>query len=156
MATFRSTQSTRVNNAKLGTYSPNPANQAIGALRCSYFSYTTTGTEVAADKIEICDVPAGARILGIYVASVDLGTTVEIAIGDSSSAARLVDAVDLSSSAFQAWAVPQVDTANLTDNPSNGFGYKYTEQTTILATFNLCIGILSNKPIRGFIAYMVS
>jgi hypothetical protein len=158
MATFQSTQAARINNAEAGTYRPNPANQNDGPLRCAFFSYTVAGTEAANDIIELCNVPAGARILNVFIASDDLGGEFTVKIGDADDADRFVDALALGDSVGQFIDIPElrVDTDNTKDDPAYGFGYKYDDQTMIIATISDIGSPSANKQLRGYIAYTVN
>lgn len=160
MPTVRSVQATKVNTTLASTgYTPNPANEQSGKLRVAYFSYAVpniAGTPGlgATDVLELCLVPAGARILGITVTNSALGGSAAGSIGDAADNDRLVTSVSIASAA-QADVAMRVDSTDTDENPALGYGYEYTADTVIslymtAATANATAGV-----IRGHIEYTI-
>ena len=153
MATYRSVEATKLNTTLASSgYSPNPVNEQNAAIRSAYFTYSAP-VLLLNDVIELCQVPAGARIIGITVCNSALANSCAIKIGDSDATDRLATGVSLSSAA-QSDVAMRVDNVDLDENPAYGYGYRYSADTTIIATVttvNTSTGI-----IRGHVEYTLN
>jgi hypothetical protein len=105
------------------------------------------------DIIELCQVPAGARIIGVTVGTNGLGGSCAGSIGDAGDDDRLVTSVTLSASA-QADAAMRNDTSVTTESPSLGYGYEYTADTVIY--IKLTAASANTGVIRGHIEYTLN
>lgn len=157
MATFTSVEaaklSTTLASSNTAGYSPNPVNEQSAPIRCAYFSYNASANLAVNDIIELCQVPSGARIIGITVSTSGLGNSSQIKIGDYSVTDRLATGVSITS-LTQADAAMRVDGTDLDENPAYGYGYRYTADTTLIATVTTAsnaTGIL-----RGHVEYTLN
>jgi hypothetical protein len=157
MATLSSVQATKINttlaSSNTAGYSPNPVNEQSGAIRAAYFSYYSGSNMSIGDIIELCQVPAGARIIGVTVGTNGLGGSCAGSIGDAGDDDRLVTSVTLSASA-QADAAMRNDTGVTTENPALGYGYEYTADTVIC--IKLTAASANTGVIRGHIEYILN
>lgn len=156
MATFRSVEATKLNNISSGTgYTPNPVNEQSAAIRCAYFSYYSSANKASTDVIELCQLPAGARVLGVTWSTNGLGGSCAAKIGDAGDDDRLaVAAASGLATATNTDLVMQVDSTDTDENPLFGYGYRYTADTTILLTFTAASA--NNGVIRGHIEYTLN
>lgn len=125
MTTYYSTQMTKK------TASPPQkveANEERGRVRMSFFDYTVpAGTVLTTDTIQLCEVPAGARLLGGWLATDALssaGGTAGVSLGDGTTAAKYLSAADCDAAA-------QHDFAHTL---ALGFGDVLTEKLILTAT----------------------
>lgn len=151
MATLYSIQAGKIANAA-NTYAPIGPDELDGAVRQAYFSYNFTGAEVANDIIRLTKLPPGARIIAIFMANEDCGTTVTADIGDTGDTDRLVTAYALGTAAVD-WMVMRRDDTTTTENPVLGVGYKTSAETFIDITLTAVTTPTANATIRGFILY---
>jgi len=77
-------------------------NQLGGEIRVARAVYTTLGTEVADDVIELFALPQGARILYGHITNDDLGTDVNVSIGHAAYTNGAGTAVALDADEFLA------------------------------------------------------
>lgn len=129
-----------------------------GDVRSAYFSYDTGAAGPAvADVIQLVQVPAGARVLAIWVvyeAMSSAGGTAGADFGDSGDADRFVTALDMdAASTGKFLLLRQEDAAS--DAKTLGIGYKYSAVTRIEAKVTGEAWAV-NKRIDGFVLYVVS
>ena len=72
MATFKSVEVTAKEVSSGEKYD---ARTSAGHIKTAEFTYTTVGTEAAADVIELVELPAGAKIVGFSLTNGDFGTS---------------------------------------------------------------------------------
>lgn len=161
MATVRSVQAAKVNTTVSSTgYSPNPVNEQSGATRCAYFSYAVANIAAtpglaASDVLELCQVPAGARIVGIVLGCSALGNSSACKIGDADDDDRFTASLSLNAAA-QAAVSLRVDSTDTDENPALGYGYKYSAQTVITLTVTTATANATAGVIRGHVAYTLN
>lgn len=114
------------------------ANKWGGRVRCAYDSYSLSADTASGDKLYMCKLPKGARILDVVLAVTDLdgsGGTLDVgyeynASGDSALTddpdAFLAD-VDVTS----AITVGMIEQANMA-----GFGYELEGEADIVVSFD--------------------
>lgn len=129
-----------------------PSNMHKGRLRASAFYVNLNGV-TDAERAELAYVPAGARILGIYVINGASGTGDEIHIGDPDDPDRLAQAFDIATAGASVWVPLRAEAAALAAK-TLGFGYKYESETLIIATPNTG-DTLGNVKMQGFILYAI-
>ena len=132
-----------------------PAKEGYGRLRHIYFSYKTPAASMptVADVVQLCRIPIGARLAGLFVANEALSTGAGAAgadFGDSGDADRIVAALSLDA-AGGAYVIPRIDT-NLV--PVLGVGYEYTAETVLTATVT-GEQWAASKYVRGFVVVSV-
>lgn len=153
MPTLYSLQAAKLVNTLAGTYQPVAPNEMDGPVRSAFFSYNQVNTEATNDTLHLCDVPAGARIIGVFIANEDLGTTVTIDIGDADDTDRLVTGF-AGGTASVGFATLRRDDTETDETPTLGYGYRYTAATRILATLTSVSSPTANATIRGHILYV--
>jgi len=152
MATFYSVEATKFTTPSVEGFVR--GTDLGGKLRVSFFTYNFAGTEATNDTIVLTKVPQGARILGVYVANEDCGTTVTVDIGDSDDTDRLVDDAAWGTAAA-AFATLRRDDTETDETPTLGFGYRYSAETNILATLASVSTPTANATVRGYVMYAV-
>lgn len=148
MATFKSDQLTTPQTPGSLVH----ANAAGGRLRVAYFSYTTTGTEVANDVIELCKLPAKARIVGgsIHLDQMDktgdgATTPTTIDIGWAGAANAIADNLGPDTGA--------VDT-DIAGPGTAAYGAEMSAETTVIATV-VDSDIPASAAIKGHLVYVL-
>lgn len=146
-------------------YAPNKANEKGGKLRRDYFTYTFA-SEAALVNIAVTKIPAGARLYGGFIATDDLGTDVDLAVGlvgadgngfiddtvgatVADTAAFLTTAANINTDAVGSTAYGAV----ITDN----FGYETAKEVflAITPTDGGSYSLTSGRVLRGYIDYVV-
>lgn len=155
MATLYSVQAAKYNLAATGFEGQNPSNEA-GRTFAVGFDYLLTASETTSDFIQLCQVPAGSRIVGVYFANEDAGTSFIVDVGDASDTNRLASAAQLgTASAGYVAMVNDSDAAPVApislNEPATGYGYKYNAPTWIGLTPTTVTSLTANQIIRGHI-----
>lgn len=154
--TYRSVQAAKINTTLASTgYSPNPVNEQSGAMRSAYFSINQSVAVDTGDVLELCQVPAGARIIGILFNNTDFGTTVPVDIGDSDDVDRFAAASTALATAGTTEIALRLDNTDTDENPAFGFGYKYPAATVIQAKFGTVSGGATGV-LRGRVIYVLN
>ena len=83
MANWKSTQITLLDNRPIDKLS---VQEAGGRLRAIPFSFVAAGVVAIADTIELCEVPAGARIIGGSLIFSAAGASRTVTLGDGTDA----------------------------------------------------------------------
>ena len=155
MATFYSDQITKLDQTVPRTKLP--AKEGYGRMRLIHFSYRTpaSGMPTTTDTVQLCRIPAGAKLAGLYVANEALSTAAGTAgadFGDSGDPDRIVAALDMDAAGSRFVAIRNDSAA-----PSAtvlGLGYEYTAETVLLAT-PTGEQWAASKNIRGFVVVSV-
>lgn len=77
-----------------------------GKTRYALCSYTTVGTEVTSDTVQLVSLPVGCKVCywdGIIRATASLGTGVTVRIGDGTTANRWAGTIDISAGGPFLW-----------------------------------------------------
>lgn len=154
MATLYSIQGQKILDASNGSFAPIDSADLGGRVRTAFFSYNQTGSEATSDIIRLTKLPAGARVLQIFIANEDQGTTVTMDIGDTGDTDRLVTGF-AGGTASVGLATLRRDDTKTDDTPTLGYGYRYTAETWIDATLTSVSGPTANATFRGHILYSV-
>lgn len=94
MPNFLSTQVTKLGNRPIDKLT---VQEVGGRMRAIPFDFTAPVGDLAiADTIELCKVPAGARILGGKFVHSALGAARTITLGDGTTADKYATAIDVS------------------------------------------------------------
>lgn len=124
MANYKSTQVTIADDTQSSLMLK--ANEYTGRQRISYFQYTVpAGGILIADTLELCDIPAGARIINGRVHTTAFGAGCTLAIGIVGTAAKYMAATSIA-------AISQTDFANTL---ALFFGEEQLTQTRMVGTF---------------------
>lgn len=141
MANFRSTQL-----ALLDLTPQTALNSSFseGKVRIKCFDWT--GDAAQNDTVEFCTLPKGARIISGRVDFDDMGTSITLSIGDGTTAAKYLSALDVATAAGQSdfantWALYGLGREALASN--------------ITLTGTLGGGNPGSGSIRGWIKYVV-
>ena len=108
-----------------------------------YWSYTTLGTEAVSDVLQLFTIPSGARILGGYVSTADLGDPV-MSFGYPGSLGRY--------GFYQNGAT--TGAFNIASNATTNFGDVLTQTKTIQIEFGVGT-FLTSQTIKGYFEYLV-
>lgn len=105
-----------------------------GRIRVSYDSYSCSAVLALNDVIKLGKLPAGARVVGFWLKSADLGTAGKLDLGWEANG---VDAVDVDGFL----AAVDVNAAAVTKDQSSqanmpGLGKKFGAETQIIVTAN--------------------
>lgn len=115
-----------------------------GKVLRSYFSLNTTTHPInSGDVVELCRVPAGARIVGGYLIYGAMGTSATAIIGITGSTSKYLASTDVSALGGGAFA----HTAAL------NFGSEPTAEETLLLTAGGA-NYAAAKDIKGYIEYI--
>lgn len=118
---------------------PVPVAQGGSTIVRLPWELTVVSAAAASDTYNLCKIPAGATVVGAFATTNGLGASAgagcTLAVGDSTTAARLIAATDFDASGAQA----HLATA--------GMNYQYTAETTILATIG------TGTPVVGQVAH---
>lgn len=127
-----------------------------GRVREAAFSFDTGATPPAVgEKVDLVDLPAGARVWSIYLVSDALSSgagTAGMDVGDDADPDRFVTAQNLDA-AFQGWLTMRNEDANLKDK-TLGIGFKYTSPTRVKGTVT-GEAFAANARATGYIIYSV-
>lgn len=123
-------------NSKQLTNSPNVATGPFpGNMVAYYWEVSITSNLANGDTFTFGTVPKGFRLLGAAIESTDLDTngspTLAVNIGDSGDADRIFAAATIGQSAA---VTPGAAFATANNLQATGFGYLYTDNTSIVAT----------------------
>jgi hypothetical protein len=124
-------------------------------LRSYRFSYKSPAAAApgVGETVDLCDVDAGFRLLGAFVACEAFssgGGTCGIDIGDAGDDDRLVAAHSIDGAAAD-WVVPRLDNAGVNGTePTYGIGYKYTAKTRLRAKVT-GEAMTTDKVLHGFV-----
>ena len=132
--------STEYGNTQATPRVQNDARTWHGRVRAQYSTYTFASA-AAGSVISMCNIPKDSRILDIQYKNAALGSSVTVAIGDSSDADRLLPATASSSA-----GITRITAA------AAGFAYVTTADTVITAT---TAGATATGQIELVVYYMI-
>jgi len=125
-----------------------------GTAHIAPFNYDPGATIVASgDTVLLTELPAGARVWGIYVVHDDLdggGSTTTYDIGDAVDDDRYVSAIT-GAAQTGAWLALRSEDANLADKVL-GIGFKHTAVTRIVLLVNT-LAWVADAQFSGFVLY---
>lgn len=169
MAQKYSTQMTKVaDKSGYEGYSLLKPNERFGRVRQDWFDFAgdvegaVGGALAATDVVDLARLPAGARILGIFILNSDWGTDVDLDLGikgtdglGSYNKAGTADDPDFFTSAvFEVDTTVRVTPTNMLDQNA---GYLTEKNVTVTATFidSGSIAITAASTLKGYVQYVV-
>lgn len=106
----------------------NSARDKGGRVRCANFDYTVpTGNIATSSTVQLCKVPAGARLLGGFFAATAMSSDsgdASIQIGDGTTAAKYLGTTSVDSAAAASFGVTK----------ALGYGEELTAELIVTAT----------------------
>jgi len=140
-------------------------NTAFSRVRSDWFEVNSTdemnGTSTAAgDTVELARLPAGARVLGVFIINEDWGTDVDLDIGlKASDGSGIIDkAGTVDDPDFFTSAVFDLDTtvrATPTNMVDQNVGYVTKKAVSVYATVvdGGSISVAADKDLNGYVLY---
>jgi len=124
-----------------------PKGEQYGRVRVAYDTYTSTGAIAINDLISMMILPAGARVIDVYLSSTDHGTVGLCTVGWAATSADTVDlagflsTVDIKAAAITTAMSTKVNLAGMLKKftVATQVQIKITEATDAAGTFKLAV-----------------